>query len=131
MVWYNMMARCGHVKVDLVPHAAKNYRDKGITVCPEWHDLPTFAKWAFANGYVDGLWIDRIKNNLNYYPGNCRWVNSTVSGQNRTNLKLDHTKAAIIRLRMKRGSSIEELAAEFEVDRSTINRIRRNESWRV
>lgn len=51
-------------------------------MCPEWHDFAVFREWALANGYADGLSIDRFPNNDgNYEPGNCRWA--TPAQQNR------------------------------------------------
>lgn len=62
------------------------YGGKGIRVCEEWlTDRWSFFKWALANGYEDGLEIDRIDNSKGYEPSNCRWVTSTENQNNRSN----------------------------------------------
>lgn len=51
------------------------YKDKGITVCDEWRNcFDVFKKWALENGYSDGLSIDRVDEDGNYEPSNCRWI---------------------------------------------------------
>ena len=67
----------------------KRYRDyggRGIVICEEWkNDYLEFKNWALANGYRDDLTIDRINNDGNYCPQNCRWVDRFVQGNNTRN----------------------------------------------
>lgn len=64
------------------------YGGRGITVCKEWHDYVEFAAWSLSNGFDVGLSIDRINNNGNYEPCNCRWVSMKNQQNNRCNNRL-------------------------------------------
>jgi len=69
-VWHGMLERCSDAK-----HISyKYYGGKGISVCDQWKDFPTFREWALKNGYKDGLSIDRNQSTLNYAPENCSWI---------------------------------------------------------
>ena len=61
-----------------------NYGGRGITICDEWkNDFKAFYDWAMSNGYSDELSIDRIDNNGDYCPENCRWTTLTIQNRNR------------------------------------------------
>lgn len=54
-----------------------------VSVCDEWlNDYESFRKWALSNGYSDDLTIDRINNEGNYEPSNCRWVSMKEQRKN-------------------------------------------------
>jgi len=82
-VWSGMLRRCNNPK----SKAYKNYGGRGIAVCSEWHDFLVFKKWALSHGYDESLQIDRINNDGNYEPSNCRFVTRSINHQNRRKRK--------------------------------------------
>ena len=87
-VYDNMMARCykEHHK------AYKDYGARGISVCDEWVDSYIgFQTWCIENGYAEGLSIDRIDNNGNYEPSNCRFATKTIQQRNTRVIQRNNT----------------------------------------
>lgn len=84
-IWCSMKQRC--LKPTSNKHK-KNYFDRGICICDEWTVFENFQKWALENGYQDNLTIDRIDNNGNYCPENCRWVDYKTQANNKSSNRL-------------------------------------------
>jgi len=68
------------------PSKASSYLDKGIIVCQEWSiNFLSFYEWSLTNGFSDELEIDRINNDGNYCPENCRWISHKENCNNKGN----------------------------------------------
>lgn len=84
-IYFSIKKRCYQSK-DI---SYKNYGGRGIKVCDEWlnkeNGFINFYNWAMQNGYRDDLSIDRIDNNGNYEPNNCRWTTKTFQNNNKRN----------------------------------------------
>lgn len=85
-VWKEMIERCEKPRVEGYP----NYGGRGIRVCEEWHDLKTFADWAYKNGYDPNAkkgecTLERVDVNGNYEPENCIFTDMFEQNCNRRN----------------------------------------------
>ena len=78
-IWAGIKDRCLRERNASFP----NYGGRGITVCDAWRDdFVAFREWAVANGYEPALEIDRVDNDGDYEPTNCRWVTRSQNQRN-------------------------------------------------
>lgn len=77
--WKAIKQRCLNPRC----RAYHNYGGRGITVCDDWHKFEPFLAWALDNGWHKGLDLDRIDNDGDYTPDNCRFVTRRENVNNR------------------------------------------------
>lgn len=77
--WTGMKQRCMNPK----SHIWKYYGGRGIKVCERWLGKDGFKNFYADMGEPNGLRLDRINNDGNYEPGNCRWATTAEQAKNR------------------------------------------------
>jgi hypothetical protein len=79
-VWGSAIARCSNSNTANY----KRYGGRGILFDSEWKsDFMLFYTWSIENGYAKGLELDRIDNDGNYEPSNCRYITKLHNSWNR------------------------------------------------
>lgn len=88
-IWSHMCERCNNPNF-VYFHL---YGGRGVSVCAEWFgNYSAFREWALGSGYKDSLCLDRIDNDGNYTPENCRWVTPKEQANNRRSNRLLYFK---------------------------------------
>lgn len=112
-VWASMKGRC----LDKGDSSYSNYGGRGISICHDWmNDFNIFYNWAISNGYRDGLSIDRINNDGNYEPSNCRWATAKTQCRNTRksiNVKATFIKTGVTKLYPSISAIVEDLSLSY------------------
>lgn len=123
--WADMKTRCSCA----TNSRYKDYGGRGITVCASWIE-------SFENFYADmgakpkNTSLDRINNDGNYEPNNCRWATKEQQFSNRRTSKLTEKKIKAIRALAARGVPRPKLAEKFGVSVPTIAGIIYKKYWK-
>lgn len=122
-VWNVMPDRCRN------PKAANfdSYGGRGIAVCPQWSHYSTFRIWAISSGYRKGLSIDRIDNDGDYGPTNCRWATRKEQGRNRRTNVMNEEIVREIRASNKPARYF---CDKYGLQRQRIYAVRNNRHWK-
>ena len=112
------------------------YGGRGITVCLRWRRFEDFL--ADMGQVPDNLMLDRINNDGNYEPGNCRWTTfeqqmlnrRSNAGERHSNAKLSVDDVWTIRLLAQDGFTQRSIATGFGVSHANVGYIVRGEAWR-
>lgn len=114
--WCGMKQRC------LNPNNPKykRYGGRGITICEDWLTIKGFLEWAIPAGLKHGFTIDRINNDGNYEPSNCRVVTLAENSRKKRTTKISKEDAENIRKQLKEGASEYFLAHKYGVVHGTI-----------
>lgn len=107
--WLNMKSRCYN------PNNKRydRYGGRGIKICEEWkNDFMNFYNWAMANGFNESLSIDRIDNDGDYCPENCRFVDLMEQANNRSTNKFYSVNGEL--------KTLSNLCREYDIDYDTV-----------
>lgn len=129
LTWRNIIKRCHWDKYKF----KHRYADRGIIVCDLWrYNFVNFYNWAIENNWQKGLQIDRINNDGNYEPNNCRFVTSATNNRNRSNNVLTLEMAKSIRQYKINNPkcSEKEIAKIYNTTRSNVSNVLLNRCWR-
>ncbi|MFH1933316.1 MAG: hypothetical protein ABIN18_17205 [Pseudomonadota bacterium] len=121
-IWQDMKNRCMNPNCKGYDY----YGGRGIKVCERWMDFNNF--YADLGDRPEGKSIERIKNNLGYFPLNVCWASPEQQNQNQRTTKLTPKKVRQIRF-LGKTKTQRAIAKIFGVGSTAIHKVLHNESW--
>jgi len=134
---HTILTRCYNAKAE----DFKYYQGRGIKVFDDWkNNQESFFQWCIDNNWKQGLVLDRINNDKDYEPLNCRFITAVQNlkkmhkdnkmiGRNSANVKLDESQVREIKLLLEKGIFHRIIAEKYGVSKSTISAINSRQNW--
>lgn len=122
--WHNMKHRCTERR----GKRYKSHGERGIRVCERWQTFENFL--ADMGERPLGTSIDRINNDRDYEPGNCRWADSVTQGRNRRNVFLTMELAERVRSARADGATLRQAGATVGITARYAGQICHNDCWK-
>jgi len=125
-VWAGIKARC------YIPSASnyQYYGGRGISMCDEWRNSSSsFFKWAEQNGFVEGLEIDRIDNDGNYCPENCRFVPHKENSRKSRKARATAETASAAKKLLSSGHGVINTASSLGLTYMSVWHIKNGDTW--
>ena len=123
--WQQMKQRCTN------PNAQYFHRwgGRGITFCSDWERFDKFL--ADMGEPSAGMSLDRIDNDGNYEPSNCRWATNKEQSQNTSFNVLNAEAVKVIKYMLKHKKCTQaKLAMAYRISKSNISHIHRGKTWK-
>lgn len=113
-VWISMIDRCFNPKC----HSWDNYGGRGISVCERWKNIENFI--IDMGVRPEGYSIDRINNDGNYSPDNCKWSSASEQANNRRVNVIEHNG---------KSQTMRQWASELKINYTTL--LYRLHNWTI
>lgn len=130
--WMAMLDRCRNPNNG----SFHRYGGRGITVCQRWRRSYIAFLEDMGRRPSIAYTLDRIDNDGNYEPGNCRWATAKVQGrtvgrpgESNPSARLCLEQVRIIRRCLNLGMNQQEIAPVFSISQMSVSRIKTRATW--